>query len=158
MAPKPEDKENEFREKSELTPEKIALYEEYLRTGKVHGKTMVNDHAAAREIGTSLSRINKWQTEQNRKMKADQARMLGELDVLQKKTQTELMELIVKVSLIVILAVGLLTTGLYVFALTMGLEHKIIESTWSNLFGILLTNSFSIIGTIMGVKYASRKE
>ena len=29
------------------------------------------------------------------------------------------------------------------------------ETLRSNLFGILLTNSFSIIGTIMGVKYAS---
>jgi len=36
-----------------------------------------------------------------------------------------------------------------------GLDAKIIESTWSNLFGILLTNSFSIIGTIMGVKHAN---
>jgi hypothetical protein len=36
-------------------------------------------------------------------------------------------------------------------------ERTIIESTWSNLFGILLTNSFSIIGTIMGVKYATAK-
>jgi hypothetical protein len=43
------------------------------------------------------------------------------------------------------------------FALTLfkGVENKIVESMWSNMFGILLTNSFSIIGTIMGVKYAS---
>jgi hypothetical protein len=34
-------------------------------------------------------------------------------------------------------------------------ETQIIGSTWSNMFGILLTNSFSIVGTIMGVKYAS---
>jgi hypothetical protein len=39
-------------------------------------------------------------------------------------------------------------------------DTAIIGSTWSNMFGILLTNSFSIIGTIMGVKYAasSKKE
>jgi hypothetical protein len=42
-----------------------------------------------------------------------------------------------------------------VFVLLFGHDSKIIESTWSNLFGILLTNSFSIIGTIMGVKHAN---
>ena len=35
------------------------------------------------------------------------------------------------------------------------MDTDIIGSTWSNMFGILLTNSFSIIGTIMGVKYAT---
>jgi hypothetical protein len=30
-----------------------------------------------------------------------------------------------------------------------------IGSTWTNIIGILLTNCFSIVGTIMGVKYAS---
>lgn len=33
----------------------------------------------------------------------------------------------------------------------------LLGSTWSNMFSILLTNSFSIIGTIMGVKYASEE-
>jgi Fe2+ transport system protein B len=79
------------------------------------------------------------------------------LDDMQKRTQFELMGYIVKVALGVILGVGLLTTMLYVYVLTVGMDAKIIESTWSNLFGILLTNSFSIIGTIMGVKYANEK-
>jgi len=80
-----------------------------------------------------------------------------DLDDMQKRTQFELMGYIVKVALGVILGVGLLTTMLYVYVLTVGMDAKIIESTWSNLFGILLTNSFSIIGTIMGVKYANEK-
>jgi hypothetical protein len=54
------------------------------------------------------------------------------------------------------MGVGFVTTGLYVFVLLLGHDSKIIESTWSNLFGILLTNSFSIIGTIMGVKHATK--
>ena len=37
-------------------------------------------------------------------------------------------------------------------------EVQMIGSTWSNMFGILLTNAFSIVGTIMGVKYASEKK
>ena len=83
---------------------------------------------------------------------------MEDLDTLQKRTQFELMGLIVKVALWVILGVGLLTTALYLYVLSTGADSKIIESTWSNLFGILLTNSFSIIGTIMGVKYATEKD
>ena len=37
-----------------------------------------------------------------------------------------------------------------------GKDTQIIGSTWSNMFGILLTNAFSIVGTIMGVKYANK--
>tara|TARA_R100001460_G_scaffold19963_1_gene41460 strand:- start:640 stop:1227 length:588 start_codon:yes stop_codon:yes gene_type:complete len=81
-----------------------------------------------------------------------------DLDALQKRVQTELIGTIVRVSLIVICSVGLLTTGLYIYVMSIGADTKIVESTWSNLFGILLTNSFSIIGTIMGVKYATEKQ
>jgi hypothetical protein len=76
---------------------------------------------------------------------------------MQKKTQFELIGQIVKVALWVILGVGIITTLLFAFTLVTGKENPILESTWSNLFGILLTNSFSIIGTIMGVKYATEK-
>jgi Fe2+ transport system protein B len=91
------------------------------------------------------------------KAEAEHAKELAETDLslLQKKTQTELMGNIVRVALWVIMGVGFVTTGLYVFVLLLGHDSKIIESTWSNLFGILLTNSFSIIGTIMGVKHAN---
>jgi len=80
---------------------------------------------------------------------------MEDLDTLQKRTQFELIGKIVKVALIIIMGVGLITTGLFGYTLMTGQENPILESTWSNLFGILLTNSFSIIGTIMGVKYAS---
>lgn len=83
---------------------------------------------------------------------------LEDLDSLQKRTQFELMGKIVKVALYVIIGVGLLTTCLFWYTLITGRESAIVESTWSNLFGILLTNSFSIIGTIMGVKYATKGE
>ena len=82
---------------------------------------------------------------------------MEDLDTLQKRTQFELIGLIVKVALWVIGCVGLSTTALYFFVLGKGLDATIVESTWANLFGILLTNSFSIIGTIMGVKYATEK-
>jgi hypothetical protein len=80
-----------------------------------------------------------------------------DLDLLQKRTQFELIGTIVKVALWVIVGVGLVTTSIYMIALFTGRDTQIIGSTWSNMFGILLTNAFSIIGTIMGVKYASEK-
>jgi hypothetical protein len=103
---------------------------------------------------------------QQEMLKSEQARIEAEnakkivesdLDVLQKKTQTRLIERIVKVSLGVIITVGLVTTIMYGIALYNNKDTQIIGSTWSNMFGILLTNAFSIIGTIMGVKYASKE-
>ena len=93
------------------------------------------------------------------KVEAENAKASAEndLDIMQKKSQFELIGTIVKVALWVILGVGLLTTGVFVLALFTGKDTAIIGSTWSNIIGILLTNAFSIIGTIMGVKYASDK-
>lgn len=82
---------------------------------------------------------------------------MQDLELMQKKTQYELINLIVKVSLIIIIGVGVLTTAMYGFALAMAVDTTLIGNAWSNMFGILLTNAFSIIGTIMGVKYASEK-
>jgi hypothetical protein len=83
---------------------------------------------------------------------------LNDLDIIQKKSQTELIGTIVKVALIVILSVGLITTIMYCVAMFTGKDTQIIGSTWANMFGILLTNAFSIVGTIMGVKYASENK
>jgi Icc-related predicted phosphoesterase len=95
---------------------------------------------------------------------SEQARVVAEnakneaennLDLIQKKTQFELINNIVKVALYVIIGVGCVTTGIYVYSMTIGKDTEIIGSTWSNMFGILLTNSFSIVGTILGVKYGA---
>jgi hypothetical protein len=83
---------------------------------------------------------------------------LSDLDVMQKKSQTELISTIVKVALLVILSVGVITTVMYGIAMFTNKDTQIIGSTWSNMFGILLTNAFSIVGTIMGVKYASENK
>jgi hypothetical protein len=90
---------------------------------------------------------------------AEKAKDIAEtdLDMLQKRTQFELIGTIVKVALYVIIGVGAVTTVMYSIALFANKDTQIIGSTWSNMFGILLTNAFSIIGTIMGVKYASEK-
>jgi hypothetical protein len=83
---------------------------------------------------------------------------LNDLDIIQKKSQTELIGTIVKVALVVIMSVGIITTIMYSVAMFTGKDTQIIGSTWSNMFGILLTNAFSIVGTIMGVKYASENK
>jgi len=90
---------------------------------------------------------------------SEKAKQLAEndLDVLQKKTQNELVGSIVKVALWIICGVGTITSILFALTLFTGLENKTVESSWSNMFSILLTNSFSIVGTIMGVKYAGNK-
>jgi hypothetical protein len=90
------------------------------------------------------------------KMLRDEA--LEDLEVMQKRTQFELISTIVKVALYVIVGVGVLTTVMYAWAIRSGTDTQIIGSTWSNMFGILLTNAFSIVGTIMGVKYATDKD
>lgn len=95
---------------------------------------------------------------QNEKDEAEKLRdeAVEDLDVLQKRTQFELIGLIVRVALIVIVMVGITTTILYTTAIMMDKDTTLLGNAWSNLFGILLTNSFSIIGTIMGVKYATK--
>jgi len=81
----------------------------------------------------------------------------NDLDILQRRTQNELIGTIVKVALMVIVGVGFVTTGVYLLALFTDKNTEVIASTWANIVGILLTNAFSIVGTIMGVKYASEK-
>jgi methyl-accepting chemotaxis protein len=81
---------------------------------------------------------------------------LNDLDVIMKKSQGELIKIIVKVALAVIVGVGVVTTVLYWAAIITGQDTQIIGSTWSNMFSVLLTNAFSIVGTIMGIKYATQ--
>jgi PAS domain S-box-containing protein len=83
---------------------------------------------------------------------------LNDLDVKIKKSQSELIKVIVKVALSVIIGVGVVTTILYWMAILMEKDTQIIGSTWSNMFSVLLTNAFSIVGTIMGIKYATQEK
>jgi len=83
---------------------------------------------------------------------------LNDLDATIKKSQSELIKTIVKVALAVIVGVGAVTTTLYWLAMITGKDTQIIGSTWSNMFSVLLTNAFSIVGTIMGIKYATQDD
>jgi PAS domain S-box-containing protein len=83
---------------------------------------------------------------------------LNDLDILMKKSQSELIKTIVVVALVVIMGVGVVTTIMYWMAMVTGRDTQIIGSTWSNMFSVLLTNAFSIVGTIMGIKYATQDD
>lgn len=80
---------------------------------------------------------------------------INDLDATIKKSQNELIKTIVKSALFVIMSVGFITTLMYSFAILSNKDTQIIGSTWSNMFSVLLTNAFSIVGTIMGIKYAT---
>lgn len=87
----------------------------------------------------------------------------NDLEILQRKTQFELMEKIVKVALWIILGLGIVVTGVFIFSMISPLEtaqhnQDLIGNAWTNLVSILVTNCFSIVGTIMGVKYANTKK
>jgi PAS domain S-box-containing protein len=83
---------------------------------------------------------------------------VNDLDATIKKSQNELIKVIVKSALFVIMSVGFITTIMYSFAILSNKDTQIIGSTWSNMFSVLLTNAFSIVGTIMGIKYATSDE
>jgi len=127
------------------------------------------------KIETQNEELTEWRVEnekiqqdlQREMVKSESARIqaeeaktnaINDLDVLQKRNQTELISTIVKVALFIIVGVGIVTTAVYVFTLMMGKDTQVISAAWSNTFGILLTNAFSIVGTIMGVKYATEKK
>jgi len=94
------------------------------------------------------------------KEEAENARVAAEtdLELMQKKTQFELIGTIVKAALWIIVFVGVVVTSMYIVSLATGKDTTVISSTWTNIIGILLTNAFSIVGTIMGVKYATQKK
>ena len=132
---------------------------EAIHSAEQSKKSKEEAETAKEELEVALQLAEQSKEEAHKlKAEAEHAKEIAETDLslLQKKTQTELMGNIVRVALWVIMGVGFVTTALYVFVLLLGHDSKIIESTWSNLFGILLTNSFSIIGTIMGVKHATK--
>lgn len=136
-----------LKKTEESMQESERLREEAVKAREEAEASMIEAQSAKEEAE------NARETAENAKAAAE-----NDLDLIQKKTQFELIGTIIKVALWVILGVGVVTTMVYLIALFTGVDTAVIGSTWSNIVGILLTNSFSIVGTIMGVKYASEKE
>jgi methyl-accepting chemotaxis protein len=117
----------------------------------------INSKKKIEELTNNL----KFELENSQKLKdsieVEKNMALNDLDVMIKKSQSELIKIIVKCALAVIIGVGIVTTILYWVAIVTNKETQIIGSTWSNMFSVLLTNAFSIVGTIMGIKYATQE-
>lgn len=128
-------------------------------TKQVQSQNTALAHAMGEKETLMLNLQHALEQAEDAKKEAEQLRdaAMDDLDLLQKRTQFELINIIVKVALVIIISVGIVVSIMYLFAILYGRETQIIGSTWSNLLGILLTNAFSIVGTIMGVKYATDK-
>ena len=121
--------------------------------------------SAKQEAEQALEEAQKARVEaENARIEAEQARQdaekaknsaVNDLELMQKKTQFELIGNIVKVALWVILGVGITVTIVYVVSLFAGFNTDVVGSSWVNIMSILLTNAFSIIGTLMGMKTAT---
>jgi hypothetical protein len=120
---------------------------------------------AKQEAESALSDAEKARLEaENARIEAEKSRQeaekaknsaVNDLELMQKRTQFELIGNIVKVALWVILGVGITVTIVYVVSLFAGFNTDVVGSSWVNIMSILLTNAFSIIGTLMGMKTAS---
>lgn len=124
-------------------------------TETVLSKNKINE--LSKNLQTELNNTNKLKLA----IEIEKNIAVENLDATLKKSQNELIKTIVKCALGVIIGVGIITTLMYSVAITSNKDTQIIGSTWSNMFSVLLTNAFSIVGTIMGIKYAtndSKKE
>ncbi len=94
------------------------------------------------------------------KQEAEQAKnsAINDLEILQKKSQFEMIGDIVNVTLRIIIGVGIVVTVVFLISIFAGLKTEVISSAWVNVMSILLTNAFSIIGTLMGVKTMSERK
>lgn len=144
----------ESQKSLEESLEQIKTSMEDLEASKVESERLRNEAELAREEADKAREEAELAREQAELAKTQ---VENDLDVLQRKTQNELIGTIVKVALYVIVGVGFTTTGVYLLAIFTDKDTQVIASTWANIIGILLTNAFSIVGTIMGVKYASEK-
>lgn len=116
--------------------------------------------SAKQEVEIALGEAEKARQEaEEARQGAERAKTnaINDLELLQKKTQFELIGNIVRVALWVILGVGITVTLVYTSALFAGKNTDVIGSSWVNIMSILLTNAFSIIGTLMGMKTAGDK-
>jgi hypothetical protein len=121
-------------------------------TETVVSKNKINE--LSKNLQVELDNSNKLRVA----LEIEKNNVLEDLEATIKKSQNELIGTIVKTALGVIVSVGFITTVMYSFAILSNKDTQIIGSTWSNMFSVLLTNAFSIVGTIMGIKYATQEK
>ncbi len=148
------------KELTDWKTENERIHGELLETLELNRVAIIEAENAKEEAELSKDKAEKAMIEaMTARAEAENAKNNAEndLELIQKKSQFELIGTIVKVALWVIMGVGVTTTLMFLIELFAGVDTSVVGSTWSNIIGILLTNAFSIVGTIMGVKYASEK-
>jgi Fe2+ transport system protein B len=149
------------KELTDWKTENERIHTELLETLELNKTAIIEAENAKEEAESSKEQAEKAMVEAiiaRAEAESAKANAENDLELIQKKSQFELIGTIVKVALWVIMGVGVTTTLMFLIALFAGVDTSVIGSTWSNIIGILLTNAFSIVGTIMGVKYASEKK
>ena len=160
--------QSQNNELNELNKENIRILSELNDTLETVESDKLTYEVQNKELNDwKLENIRLTEELKNEMVKSEQARISAEtakenaendLDIIQKRNQTELISIIVKVALWMIIGVGIITTVVYIITLIMDKDTQVISAAWANMFGILLTNAFSIVGTIMGIKYASKND
>lgn len=146
------EKDKDSRKKRLNVTKQVQSQNKELTQKQTENETLMSDL----QLALDEAKNAQWEADKLREeAERGKEKALEDLDLMQRKSQFELIGTIVKVALFVIIGVGTLTTVMYGMAIAYDKETQIIGSTWSNMFGILLTNAFSIVGTIMGVKYAN---
>ena len=136
------------KELTDWKAENERIQEELIETLEANKVVMLESQKAKEDAELSKDQAEKAMLEAvTAKAEAENAKTSAEndLELLQKKSQFELIGTIVKVALWVILGVGVTTTLMYLIALFSGVDTSVIGSTWSNIIGILLTNAYSIV-------------
>jgi hypothetical protein len=151
------DSKNELEESQKSLQESLEQIQASMQEAQ-SAKDQAEKMRLEAELAKEEAELAKEEAEKAREeAETSKSKVENDLDILQRRTQNELIGTIVKVALFVICGVGFVTTAVYLLALFTDKDTQVIASTWANIVGILLTNAFSIVGTIMGVKYASEK-
>lgn len=142
-----EGKTQDLEESKNQLEVKATLLEEKVQENRV----LVQEIQQALEVAETAQ-----ENAEQARILADSARIHAEKDLqlLQQKRQFDLVEDIVQVALKSIMGLQFSITILYIVALITEVQVEVIGDVWANTIGILITNFFSIIGTILGVKYA----
>lgn len=86
------------------------------------------------------------------KVEDDVCNLEKNLKVLREKNQLKIMNNVVNICLRIIIGIGVSCSLILIIMLICGNQSDLVESTWSQSILLMLSNSFSIIATIQGVK------
>jgi len=141
------------KQNKELTDWKVEnerIHEELLETLEANKSAIIDAEKAKEqaELSKEQAELSKEQAEKSMieaitaRAEAENAKVNAEnnLELIQKKSQFELMGTIVKVALWVIMGVGGVVTAVYLIALFKGLNTDVIGSTWTNIVSIYQCN------------------